>query len=606
MHRTREKASQGNCRGDQRAVYLLIFPLPLPGGHGCERLSAEELREKMPSAHACDAKAEERSARTTRHLRRCAVHTGFLLCAVLVIALCTRVANAEDAAPKLKLRDDNGAEAAAAAGSTASGQQGTTPGLRAEDGNPSVGGRSRDKTCAIPERDKPKLRGDDSAGGDAETKAASEKQTTTAREQAAAKAAAKAREATEKAAALAKPQNGSTVIVDAVEFIDAHSDAFLKHIKEALSGGAGEDTALKDSVLDFLGGQWVNSLLLCQIHEFANGSFVKVPQAVQNYTILVSRIYDNATMHGDAQSQYWLGTMFETGCTLGDGEELIVQDVNQAAQLYMEAGAQVPAANRALGQLLEAHGDVNTAAGLYTKSLELGDVRSLSLLGRLYEDHGSVEEAVDLYTQGANIKEPLAMTSLALLLLDGKIVTKDVSRAIELLTEAASHLECSAFYMLGRVLEGGVAVEKNPKTAASFYEIAANLGHVGAAAELARLYNEGMGVEADSEKALSWAQKASDGGMEWADASDAAKAKTEYASLKAPLLGGRPSRYEYVPIVTYPLSKEEKAVQDAKGFTGMEPAPGMGETARFRYAAAADYFKMPSVLWDTRDAAKAA
>jgi len=42
--------------------------------------------------------------------------------------------------------------------------------------------------------------------------------------------------------------------------------------------------------------------------------------------------------------------------------------------------------------------------------------------------------------------------------------------------------------------------------------------------------------------------------------------------------GGRPSRYEYVPITTYPLSKEEKAVQDALGFTGTEPAPAIGET----------------------------
>jgi hypothetical protein len=239
--------------------------------------------------------------------RRCAAaHSGVVLCAALVIVLCTRVANAEDAVPKLKLRDEDGAGAAAdgdkqgampgfrSASGSASSKQGATPGLRAEDGDPSVGGRSRDKTCAVPDdKDKPKLRGgDESAGGDAESKAANEKKAAAVREQAAAKAAAKAKEATEKAAALAKPRNGSTVIVDAVEFVDEHSDVFLEQIKQALSGGAGEDTALKDSVLDFFGGQWINSLVLCQIHEFANGSFVKVPQAVQNYTILVSRIYD--------------------------------------------------------------------------------------------------------------------------------------------------------------------------------------------------------------------------------------------------------------------------------------------------------------------------
>jgi len=525
------------------------------------------------------------------------------------LAHCARGA---DDAPPLRGSDDGGTESTDESPELreeaipASGKEAVippVPGLRAEDGDPSVGGRTRDSTCAVPEEDKPKLRGGDEQEVDAETKVLNANKAKKARAQAAANAAAKAKAAADKAAALARPENGSLVIVDSTELVDHNAHKFFEEIKQALSGGEDTQTALRDSVLDFLGGQWVNSLVVCEVHEFANGTIIKVPYAVQNYTSLFGLIYENATMHGDAQCQYWLGRMYEFGLSVGEGEgeEMVPQDANQAAQLYMAAGDHVPAANRALGDLLQEHGDIDSAASLYTKSLELGDVRSLALLGRLYENHGSVAEALDLYTQGANLEESLAMGSLAVLLLEGNGVTKDVPKAIEFLTKAAARLESSAFYILGTLLESGEGVAKNIKQAFNFYEIAANLGHGGAAVDLARLYNGVDGIEPDSDKALSWLQKAAVSDLE-GDSHDV-NATAEYATLSAPLQGGRPSRYEYVPITTYPLSKEEKAAQDALGFTGTEPAPGVGETARYRYMSGADYFKMPSVIWDVADAA---
>jgi TPR repeat protein len=565
--------------------------------------------EDSGTSHAC------------RNLRR----TGLCLC-LLLIAAHYEVASADEAKPKLREKAGAGTTEASnslggalkaqkeaekncpnaedgAATDTPNGKKTAPSGLRAEDGDPSVGGRTRGTTCAVPDEEKPKLRGGEAQGDDAASKTANEKKAKAAREQAAAKAAAKAKEAAERAAALARPKNGSMVLVDIAEFIDEHAEVFLNEVKQALDGGEGCGSALKDSVLKFFGGQWVNSLMLCQVHEFSNGTIVKVPCTVQNHTAFVSRIYENATVDKDPQSQYWLGRMFETGCTIGEnGVEVIGDDVNQAAQFYMDAGSQVPAANRALGQLLEAHGDENAASQLYSKALELGDIRSLALLGCLYEQHGSVEEALDLFTQGAAAKESLAMTMLALLLLDGKGIAADVPRAIDLLSQAAAQMECSAFYFLGHALEGGIGVKKNEKTASSFYEIAAGLGHAAAALALARMFNMGIGVAPDSEKAQLWAIKAAETGIQCATddayAELADQVKAEYASLpsQTPLIGGRPSRYEYIPITTYPLSKEEKAAQDALGFTGLELGPG-DEIARYRHLEGSDYFKIPSVLW---------
>lgn len=518
--------------------------------------------------------------------------------AMLVVALCVHT-GAEEAAPKL--RGDAGGEAAPG------GETPRAPGLREEDGDPSAGGRGRGSTCAVPDEGKPKLRGGDDEPLSAEAQAENEQKAQAVREKAGAAAAAKAKAAAAKAAALARPPNGSTVIVDTAELIDGAAQDLLEGVKRALSDGEEGCRALRDSVLDLLGGQWANSITLCRVHEMTNGTSTRVPCAGQNQTQLFGMIYENATMRQDAQCQYWLGRMFEEGGFVGeDGmDEIVTKDVNQAAQLYMAAGPEVPAANRALGVLLQAHGDLESAASLYSKALEQGDVRSLALLGHLYQEHGQTGEAADLYEQGCKAGEPLAMACMGLMLQQGAGVEQDEKQAVELLVRAASHLECSAFFLLGRALEGGLGLRKDVKAASMLFEIAAKLGHVGAAAALVRLYNGGVGVEGDADKALEWAAVADQGGMVWGDEAPVDQAKAQYAALNAPLVGGRPSRYHYVPIVTYPLSEEDKAAQKRQGFSGLDPTPRLGETARYRYMGA-DYFKLPSVLWEHADAAKAA
>jgi len=358
-------------------------------------MTAREERQRPPrEKHASRVHNEEGAhGKIPRCRRRAASRVGLWVFAVMALAHCTHGAS-DDTPPSLR---ESGAAADGGSAPTdeaptlreevppSSGKESAAPpvlGLRAEDGDPTVGGRTRDSTCAVPD-DKPKLRGADEKEVTAESKVENAKKAKKAREQAAANAAVKAKAVAEKAAALARPKNGSLVIVDSTEFVEQKSDKFAEQIRQALGGGEGHHTALRDSVLEFLGGQWVNSLVLCKVHECANGTIHKIPCAVQNYTLLFGTLYENATMHGDPQCQYWLGRMYESGLSVGAGagEEMVSQDSNQAAQLYMAAGDHVPAANRALGDLLQEHGDVDSAASLYTKSLELGDVRSLALLG---------------------------------------------------------------------------------------------------------------------------------------------------------------------------------------------------------------------------------
>lgn len=192
----------------------------------------------------------------------------------------------------------------------------------------------------------------------------------------------------------------------------------------------------------------------------------------------------------------------------------------------------------------------------------------------------------------------MAMASMALMLQQGHGVDQDQKQALDLLVRAAAHLECSAFYLLGRALEKGEGLTTDARAGAVLYEIAASMGHAGAAAELVRLHNTGVGVAADADAALHWAQVADDSGMVWADDVEVSEAKSEYAELTAPLVGGRPSRYTYSPVCTYPLSEDEKSAQN-QGFTGMDPTPRLGETARYRCMPSGDYLKLPSVLWDS-------
>ena len=155
----------------------------------------------------------------------------------------------------------------------------------------------------MPDEDKPKLRGGDTTADAAENKAQAprdkkaaekekEKAAAAAKEKekaaaaAKAKAASKAKAAAEKAAALAKPQNGSIVMADTAEFVD--SERLHALIAKAVRGGSAADAeALRMAVLAAMGGQWVNSLVLCKVVASANGSVTKVPILVANLSVYV-------------------------------------------------------------------------------------------------------------------------------------------------------------------------------------------------------------------------------------------------------------------------------------------------------------------------------
>ena len=149
----------------------------------------------------------------------------------------------------------------------------------------------------MPDEDKPKLRGGDTAADAAENKAQAprdkkaaekekEKAAAAAKEKQKAAAAAKAKAAAEKAAALAKPQNGSIVMADTAEFVD--SERLHALISKAVRGGSAADAeALRMAVLAAMGGQWVNSLVLCKVVASANGSVTKVPILVANLSVYI-------------------------------------------------------------------------------------------------------------------------------------------------------------------------------------------------------------------------------------------------------------------------------------------------------------------------------
>ena len=159
----------------------------------------------------------------------------------------------------------------------------------------------------------------------------------------------------------------------------------------------------------------------------------------QNY-YEAAKFYRVAAEQGDADSQYWLGWLYDQG-------QGISQNFYEAAKWYRKAAEQGEAfAQNNLGTLYyRGNGvaqDYREAAKWFNKSAEQSNSYAQNWLGILYErGHGVKQDfkrAVELYRKSAEQGDEYGQYDLGLMYENGKGVKQDYNKAIEWYRKAAA------------------------------------------------------------------------------------------------------------------------------------------------------------------------
>lgn len=190
----------------------------------------------------------------------------------------------------------------------------------------------------------------------------------------------------------------------------------------------------------------------------------------------------NAATSGHAESQHYLGCMFNNGAG-------VITDYAKAAEWYQMAADQ-------------------------------GFSESQTNLARLYEKGQGVvqsnEKAVELYTKAAIQGNALAQCNLGSLYGRGLGVPQNYATAIEWLQKAAAQGHDGALYNLGCMYEKGEGVTASDTKAVEYYQRAADHGFAAAQFNMGLMCYNGKGLPVDYSKALEWFQKAAEQGHDGA------------------------------------------------------------------------------------------
>lgn len=181
-----------------------------------------------------------------------------------------------------------------------------------------------------------------------------------------------------------------------------------------------------------------------------------------------NRWYRLAADRGDAQAQYALGLAYLEG-------RGVKADPKQARTWFEKAAAQnQPSAlyNLAVMELQGEIQDFRTAAELFRKSMDAGNVEAIYALALLYKD--------------------------------GSGVPQDLAKSVELMRQAADEKLVPAMVDYAIARFNGKGVEKNEEDAAKYFIKAASLNNPIAQNRLARLYVVGRGVKPDLVEAMKW------------------------------------------------------------------------------------------------------
>ena len=216
---------------------------------------------------------------------------------------------------------------------------------------------------------------------------------------------------------------------------------------------------------------------------------------------------------GDAQSQYSLGTVFNSG-TLG-----VTKNYAEAVKWYLKAAEQnYPAAQNNLGWCY-ANGqgvtkDEAEAVKWYRKAAEQNDAEAQNNLGFCYANGQGVAkdfaEAMSWYRKAVEQNCAAAQDNLGYCYQRGDGVAQDYVEAVKWFRKAAERNQAAAQYNLGVCYDSGQGVAKDEVEAVKWYRKAAEQNYAVAQYELGNCFYMGKGVGKDEVEAVKWYRKAAD------------------------------------------------------------------------------------------------
>ena len=148
------------------------------------------------------------------------------------------------------------------------------------------------------------------------------------------------------------------------------------------------------------------------------------------------------------------------------------------------------------------------------KAMEQGSKDAAWYLYRVYSEQIILEISSDpdfalqALLKAVKLGHRDALTQLALVNLEGKLLPQDLNQAFTNFSKAAQMGDAVAMYQLGRLFEQGLGVEKDMVQALNAYQHAAQLMNADALSRLGYLYIHGIGVERDLKIAAQHLQKA--------------------------------------------------------------------------------------------------
>jgi tetratricopeptide (TPR) repeat protein len=197
------------------------------------------------------------------------------------------------------------------------------------------------------------------------------------------------------------------------------------------------------------------------------------------------------------------------------GVELSQIEVTAAERVCDEAMRHSPQVARfpfQAARVAMARGDHAAALQLYEKASELGSALAMYSLGLIYLEGKIVplnySEARSWYEKAVALNSAFAVPDLASLYETGRGGPPDIAKAFELYRRAATAGDRTSMTKLGNFYEVGNGVRQDYAEAVRWYRQSAARGDEAAMRQLGKLYEDGRGVRRNAEEARRWYDRA--------------------------------------------------------------------------------------------------
>ena len=158
-----------------------------------------------------------------------------------------------------------------------------------------------------------------------------------------------------------------------------------------------------------------------------------------------------------------------------------------------------------------------TALKLAEQEATQGSKEAYTLIGEIYAEGLGVAQdfgkAADAYAKAADLGDPNAQFSLALMVAEGLGVKRDLRIAANLFEKSAESGNPAAQYNLALIYLAGKGRSTDEAKAAEWMQKAAAAGNPQAQYDLGALYQFGRGVPIDKKQAAEWTGRAADAGL---------------------------------------------------------------------------------------------